>query len=97
MVMIGSMMAGHQESPGNMITIDEANYKQYYGSASETQKGQHKNVEGRQMLVPYRGHIQDTLEEIHQDLQSAISYAGGRSLSSIRKVDYVILNGVNDF
>jgi len=97
MVMIGSMMAGHQESPGNMITIDGKNYKQYYGSASETQKGQHKNVEGRQMLVPYRGHIQDTLEEIHQDLQSAISYAGGRSLSSIRKVDYVILNGVNDF
>jgi len=97
MVMIGSLMAGHQESPGNMITIDGKNYKQYYGSASETQKGQHKNVEGRQMLVPYRGHIKDTLEEIHQDLQSSISYAGGRSLDAIRKVDYVILHGVNDF
>lgn len=97
MVMIGSLMAGHQESPGNLITIDGKNYKQYYGSASETQKGQHKNVEGRQMLVPYRGHIKDTLEEIHQDLQSSISYAGGRSLDAIRKVDYVILHGVNDF
>ncbi|GEN94928.1 GMP reductase [Pediococcus ethanolidurans] len=97
MVMIGSLMAGHQESPGNLITIDGKNYKQYYGSASETQKGQHKNVEGRQMLVPYRGHIKDTLEEIHQDLQSSISYAGGRSLDAIRKVDYVILHGVNEF
>ncbi|GAB5051746.1 GMP reductase [Pediococcus ethanolidurans] len=97
MVMIGSLMAGHQESPGNLITIDGKNYKQYYGSASETQKGQHKNVEGRQMLVPYRGHIKNTLEEIHQDLQSSISYAGGRSLDAIRKVDYVILHGVNEF
>ena len=43
------------------------------------------------MLVPYRGHISDTLNEMQQDLQSSISYAGGRKLNDITKVDYVIV------
>lgn len=91
MVMIGSMLAGHQESPGNILKIDGKTYKQYYGSASETQKGEHKNVEGKQMLVPYRGHLADTLEEMQEDLQSSISYAGGRDLKAITKCDYVVV------
>lgn len=91
MVMIGSLLAGHEETPGNMISIDGKKYKQYWGSASERQKGAYRNVEGRQMLVPYRGHIADTLNEMQQDLQSSISYAGGRKLNDITKVDYVIV------
>ena len=91
MVMIGSLLAGHQESPGNLITIDGKHYKQYWGSASEVQKGAYRNVEGKQMLVPYRGSIKDTLVEMEEDLQSSISYAGGRDLESITKVDYVIV------
>ncbi|MFC6164178.1 GMP reductase [Lactiplantibacillus dongliensis] len=91
MVMIGSMLAGHQESPGNILKIDGKTYKQYYGSASETQKGEHKNVEGKQMLVPYRGHLADTLKEMQEDLQSSISYAGGRDLKAITKCDYVVV------
>ena len=91
MVMIGSMLAGHLESPGHIITIDGKRYKQYWGSASEVQKGAYRNVEGKQMLVPFRGSIKDTLREMQEDLQSSISYAGGRDLESIRKVDYVIV------
>ncbi|GAA2985390.1 GMP reductase [Lentilactobacillus parakefiri] len=91
MVMIGSLFAGHEETPGNLISIDGKKYKQYWGSASERQKGAYRNVEGRQMLVPYRGHISDTLNEMEQDLQSSISYAGGRKLNDITKVDYVIV------
>ncbi|MCT2901254.1 GMP reductase [Lentilactobacillus buchneri] len=91
MVMIGSLFAGHEETPGNLISIDGKKYKQYWGSASERQKGAYRNVEGRQMLVPYRGHISDTLNEMQQDLQSSISYAGGRKLNDITKVDYVII------
>lgn len=91
MVMIGSLLAGHQESPGNLITIDGKRYKQYWGSASEVQKGAYRHVEGKQMLVPFRGAIEDTLVEMEEDLQSAISYAGGRDLESITKVDYVIV------
>ncbi len=43
------------------------------------------------MLVPYRGSIADTLTEMQEDLQSSISYAGGKTLSSIKLVDYVIV------
>lgn len=91
MVMIGSLLAGHQQSPGSVIKINDKTYKQYWGSASETQKGAYRNVEGKQMLVPYRGDIADTLEEMQEDLQSSISYAGGDKLSDIRLVDYVIV------
>ncbi|GAA3624972.1 GMP reductase [Secundilactobacillus similis DSM 23365 = JCM 2765] len=91
MVMIGSLMAGHLQSPGSIIKIDGKTFKQYWGSASETQKGAYRNVEGKQMLVPYRGDIADTLEEIQEDLQSSISYAGGRKLMDIRLVDYVVV------
>ncbi|KRK47785.1 guanosine 5-monophosphate oxidoreductase [Secundilactobacillus kimchicus JCM 15530] len=91
MVMVGSLLAGHEQSPGNKITIDGKVYKQYWGSASEKQKGAYRNVEGKQMLVPYRGEISDTLMEIHEDLQSSISYAGGRKLADIKYVDYVIV------
>ena len=91
MVMIGSMLAGHEESPGNVIKIDGKTYKQYWGSASEVQKGAYRNVEGKQLLVPYRGSISDTLTEMQEDLQSSISYAGGRDLNAIKLVDYVIV------
>lgn len=91
MVMIGSLLAGHEESPGNVIKIDGKTYKQYWGSASEVQKGAYRNVEGKQMLVPFRGSIKDTLKEMQEDLQSSISYAGGRDLNSIKLVDYVIV------
>lgn len=90
-VMIGSMFAGHEETPGEVVEQDGQKYKVYYGSASQYQKGQYKNVEGKKLLVPYRGHISDTLREMQEDLQSSISYAGGKELMALRKVDYVIV------
>ncbi|WP_018659989.1 GMP reductase [Allofustis seminis] len=91
MVMIGSMLSGHEQSPGDIIEIDGHKYKQYYGSASAAQKGKRENVEGKSMLLPYKGDIADTLKEMTQDLQSSISYAGGRDLDAIRRVDYVVV------
>jgi GMP reductase len=91
MVMIGSLFAGHEESPGETVEKDGELYKEYFGSASEFQKGERKNVEGKKMYVKFKGALQDTLEEMEQDLQSSISYAGGNKLSAIRNVDYVIV------
>ena len=91
MVMIGSLLAAHEESPGLTRKIDGKIFKEYFGSASEFQKGERKNVEGKIELIPTRGHLSDTLIEMQQDLQSSISYAGGKDLDSIRKVDYVIV------
>jgi GMP reductase len=91
MVMIGSLFAAHEESPGQTVERDGQLFKEYYGSASEYQKGEHKNVEGKKMLLPHKGALKDTLQEMQEDLQSAISYAGGRDLESLRKVDYVVV------
>ena len=91
MVMIGSLFAGHDESPGETVEVDGKLYKEYFGSASEYQKGERRNVEGKKMHVEYKGAIQDTLTEMEQDLQSSISYAGGNHVMAIRNVDYVIV------
>ncbi|SPN74256.1 GMP reductase [Brochothrix thermosphacta] len=91
MVMIGSLFAGHEESPGTTIEIAGKFYKEYFGSASEFQKGEKKNVEGKKMHVENKGSLNDTLVEMQQDLQSAISYSGGKKLDAIRNVDYVVV------
>ncbi|MGM0899521.1 MAG: GMP reductase [Bacillota bacterium] len=91
MVMIGSLFAGHEESPGETVERDGKLFKEYFGSASEFQKGEKKNVEGKKMFVEYKGPLHETLTEMEQDLQSSISYAGGDKLSSIRNVDYVVV------
>lgn len=92
MVMIGSLFSGHQQSPGKEIEIDGVTYKEYYGSASEYQKGEYTNVEGKKELVVQKGDIEHTLHEMKQDLQSSISYAGGKDIESLRNVDYVLLS-----
>jgi GMP reductase len=96
MVMIGSMLAGHEESPGQTVEVDGRLFKEYYGSASDFNKGEYKHVEGKRILEPIKGRLADTLIEMEQDLQSSISYAGGTRLMDIRKVNYVILGGAND-
>ena len=95
MVMIGSMLAGHEESPGQTVEVDGKLYKEYYGSASDFNKGEYKHVEGKRILEPIKGKLADTLREMQEDVQSSISYAGGKKLMDVRKVNYVILGGDN--
>ena len=95
MVMIGSLFAGHEESPGKTVEVDGELYKEYYGSASDHNKGEYKHVEGKRILEPIKGPLKNTLIEMEQDVQSSISYAGGTKLMDIRKVNYVILGGDN--
>ncbi len=95
MVMIGSLFAGHEESPGRTVEVDGVLYKEYYGSASDFNKGEYKHVEGKRILEPIKGKLADTLREMREDVQSSISYGGGTTLFDIRKVNYVILGGDN--
>ena len=95
MVMIGSLFAGHEDSPGRTVEVDGQLFKEYYGSASDFNKGEYKHVEGKRILEPVKGKLADTLIEMEQDVQSSISYAGGKKLLDIRKVNYVILGGDN--
>lgn len=96
MVMIGSLFAGHEESPGKTVEVDGVLFKEYYGSASDFNKGEYKHVEGKRILEPIKGKLADTLVEMEQDVQSSISYAGGKALMDIRKVNYVTLGGANE-
>jgi len=95
MVMVGSLFAGHEESPGLTVEVDGKLFKEYYGSASDFNKGEYKHVEGKRILEPIKGRLADTLREMREDVQSSISYAGGTRLADIRKVNYVILGGDN--
>ena len=95
MVMIGSMLAGHEESPGQTVEVDGKLFKEYYGSASDFNKGEYKHVEGKRILEPIKGKLAETLIEMEQDIQSSISYSGGKKLMDIRKVNYVTLGGDN--
>ena len=96
MVMIGSLFAGHEESPGETVEVNGELFKEYYGSASDFNKGEYKHVEGKRILEPIKGKLANTLIEMEQDVQSSISYAGGKKLMDIRKVNYVVLGGHND-
>ncbi len=95
MVMIGSLFAGHEESPGDTVVENGERFKAYFGSASDFNKGERRHVEGKRILEPIKGHLADTLTEMREDLQSSISYSGGKELMDLRKVNYVILGGSN--
>jgi GMP reductase len=95
MVMVGSMLAGHEESPGQTVEVDGKLFKEYYGSASDHNKGEYKHVEGKRILEPIKGPLANTLVEMQQDIQSSVSYSGGHKLMDIRKVNYVVLGGDN--
>lgn len=95
LVMIGSLFAGHEESPGQTVEQNGERFKEYFGSASEHNKEQRSFIEGKRILEPIKGGLSDTLREMREDLQSAISYAGGKRLSDLQKVNYVILGHDN--
>ena len=57
MVMVGSLFAGHEESPGATVEVDGKRYKEYYGSASDFNKGEYKHVEGKRILEPIKGRL----------------------------------------
>ena len=58
-------------------------------------RASNKHVEGKRILEPIKGKLADTLREMEEDVQSAISYSGGTRLMDIRKVNYVIPGGDN--
>ena len=89
MVMAGSLFAGFDESAGDIVEINGKHYKEYFGSASAFNKGAYVNVEGKKILVEYKGSIDKLLRELKEDLQSSISYAGGRDLNALRAVEMI--------
>lgn len=80
-VMIGSMIAGTSETPGQVFRNEDGEfYKVYGGSASGENKGENRFVEGVVKTVKFKGKVKYILREIEQGLQSAFSYVGANNL-----------------
>ena len=93
MVMAGGLFASCKDSPAKIIICSDGSRKKaYYGSASFQNKGHNNHIEGVQREIETSGlTYADKLEEIEQNLQSSISYAGGKDLSSLAGVDYEVI------
>ena len=95
-VMLGSMLAGTDESPGEVFTsADNKSYKVYRGMASrEAQKdwrGEPRSLEGISTTIPYKGPVTPILMELAQGIRSGLSYSGARSIKEFQdKVEFVI-------
>ena len=87
--MAGSMFAACTDSPASAIDINGIQHKAYFGSASLENKGFKKNIEGKLNKIQNNGMTyEEKFCEITEDLQSAISYAGGSTLSALNQVQY---------
>ena len=91
-VMLGGMLAGHDESGGELIEDSGGSYKSFYGMSSakamETHYGEianHRAPEGKEVRVPYRGPLEYTVQSILGGLRSACSYVGARRIKDLPK------------
>ena len=91
-VMLGSMLAGHDECGGELVQRGGAQYKRFYGMSSRTAMekyaggvAEYRASEGREVLVPYRGPVAGTVHEILGGVRSACTYVGARKLKELTK------------
>lgn len=95
-VMLGGMLAGHDECGGEIIEKENDDvtkqYKRFYGMSSSTAMKKHyagvasyRASEGKEVLVPYRGPVEKTLLDILGGIRSACSYVGATSLKEMSK------------
>jgi len=91
-VMLGGMMAGHDESGGNVIEKDGKTFVEFYGMSSTTamekhygEKAHYRAAEGKKVLIPYRGPVIDTINDILGGIRSTCTYVGASSLKELSK------------
>ena len=105
-VMLGGMLAGHNEGGGEVITkkyiteefednsrvFKTKQFVQFYGMSSESANDKHfgglkdyRSSEGRTVLVPYRGPVARTVQEILGGVRSACTYTGAMKLKQLAK------------
>ena len=86
-VMLGSLLAGTKETPGDITKVgewpNERLYKKYRGSASidsKSDRGEYNNIEGNSKIIPYKGKVKRILSDIRDGLSSSFSYVGARDI-----------------
>lgn len=87
-VMIGSLFAGTDEAPGEVITRDGHSYKLYRGMASsgaQKRVGADRTPEGISTLLPYKGSVVPLLGEIEGGVRSGLSYCNSASIDDLHQ------------
>ena len=93
-VMLGSLIAGTKEAPGQVIEKPNGLYKRYRGAASLETKTAHgqeqRNVEGESTVIPFKGGVKFVVAGLLDGVRSALSYGGAKNLKEFRP-EYVIV------
>ena len=92
-VMLGGMLAGHDESGGELVEGGNGKmYKSFYGMSSAKamqeyygEVAKHRAPEGKEVRVPYRGALEETVQSILGGVRSACSYVGARRIKDLPK------------
>ena len=96
-VMLGGMLSGHSESPGEVFYVNGERRKTFRGMASkeaqEDWRGKSNGTEGISTTVPFKGQLCDTLEDLHNGIRSGFSYSGARNVNELRaKMKYSVVS-----
>lgn len=91
-VMLGGMLAGHDQCGGETIEKDNKKFKCFYGMSSSTAMDKHhggvaeyRASEGKTVQVEYRGDVKNTINDILGGLRSACTYTGSAKLKELSK------------
>ncbi|MCB0037222.1 MAG: GMP reductase, partial [Anaerolineales bacterium] len=91
-VMLGGMLAGHDESGGELIEINGEPFKQFYGMSSQTAMEKHvggvaeyRASEGKTVNIQYRGPVAATVQDMLGGLRSTCTYVGAKQLKELTK------------
>lgn len=91
-VMLGGMLAAHQECEGKIIEENGNSYMQFYGMSSESAMNRHvggvagyRAAEGKTVKLPFRGPVDNTVRDILGGLRSACTYVGASRLKELTK------------
>lgn len=91
-VMLGGMLAGHDEGGGAVVERDGQRFCEFYGMSSQTAMvkysggvADYRASEGKTVIVPYRGPVAGTVKDILGGLRSACTYVGALHLKELTK------------
>ena len=91
-VMLGGMLAGHDESGGELMEKNGEKVKLFYGMSSATAMEKHSGgvaeyraSEGKTVVVPYRGKVDETVLDILGGIRSTCTYVGASQLKELSK------------
>ena len=87
-VMLGSLLSGTDETPGDVVKTRAGKFKSYRGMASADAqiewRGKTASLEGIATTVPCKGPVDDILEELERGIRSGLSYSGARSVKQLQ-------------